>query len=681
MASETSRPKRPYTVTGKVRQARLASLAKAREKARLARRGYKRGAQEDDLAYQARLDRQIKPWCRNLRQAAAARKADRSADYASHFIHGLSAPDLDRSAPAAGEDRDELRRHLERCRRTIGGLAGVEGSELLSSKFGVGTSEYKTAERDSESAADPELRTSNSERPTSNPDPRAPKLVLALAYVFWRSLRLLRTQVRWEGRALALRLQELHAWRSPNGALTAGRLNQFQSDLHRVTTDVAHAWDRLRKLRKRFEALWTVLFDPERWQRLAEHIRAPSQFPNQSMHMPAGATVMDLLVASLGGLKRRGRRRRAKSGAAQSGGGERGEEESAAPGVPPAPRPRAPRNPFHSHFDPREYLCRTHSQGGQDWRLRLDELSAEALGLPFQSPSHVERALERQSAGAGGEAGDGRERPGGDSGRQPPRPRRAWQPGAHLPADALLAELAKSGQLVDINSLSMLQDLLAQCFHEGDAQKPEVRRQARQSVAAVAEALWTRIEGFRVLVETLEETLRQVLEHYASGCSGGLPTAGKRTGDAPVRTPPLPSEAPDYNAVLKSRQAAILQSRAAGRGPEDSLPGLSLDDLRIHLDPFLPNATPLDGLRQWFEAAEGVRDAGLLLAQRVDVALYEFAVRRFGIRREFVAWRPELGLDQWRAREGRAEWAPRVTTVDGQVLVKVSGEDVQEVSH
>jgi hypothetical protein len=54
-------------------------------------------------------------------------------------------------------------------------------------------------------------------------------------------------------------------------------------------------------------------------------------------------------------------------------------------------------------------------------------------------------------------------------------------------------------------------------------------------------------------------------------------------------------------------------------------------------------------------------------------------VRRFGIRREFVAWRPELSLVQQREREGRAEWAVQVETIDGEIVLKLGDEGMTSV--
>ncbi|HEV2425615.1 MAG TPA: hypothetical protein VGZ29_12375, partial [Terriglobia bacterium] len=279
---ETPKPKRHYTLTPKAREARRLSLAKAREKARRALRGYERGPQEDEVAYRARLHRQIAPWSANLRSASAARKADCSAHYATHFYHGLTAPDLDRSAAASGENRDHLRRHLERCQQTIGGLAGLEEVESQESKVEEGVEnqrpkvEKDDGRKDTSSTLDPRPSTPSptfDSRLSTSPDsgestgraPRRSKLVLALGYVLWRALRLMHIQVRWERRALAYRLQELAGWRAAHPALTAARLNRLQSDLDFVTRDVVVQSTRLHTLRKRFEALWTALFDPARW--------------------------------------------------------------------------------------------------------------------------------------------------------------------------------------------------------------------------------------------------------------------------------------------------------------------------------------------------------------------------------------------------------------------------------
>jgi hypothetical protein len=66
---------------------------------------------------------------------------------------------------------------------------------------------------------------------------------------------------------------------------------------------------------------------------------------------------------------------------------------------------------------------------------------------------------------------------------------RALRPEAHVPADERLAALAQSDKLVNIDSLSVLRELLARGLGPADASG---------EVAALAEALWTRIEGLRL---------------------------------------------------------------------------------------------------------------------------------------------------------------------------------------
>jgi hypothetical protein len=488
-APETPKPKRPYTVTDKVREARRLSLAKAREKAKQALRGYKRGRHEDNLAYESRLARQITPWCANLHRAVAAKKADRSADYASHFTHGLTAPDLERSAAAAGENPDELRRHIERCQDAIGGLIDdcrLPIDDCPPDTPVAGSPEPKEAEGQKSNAEGSNGQSSigNRKSPIANHQSsinrqssivnRQSKLVLALAYVLWRALRLMRTQVRWERRALAFRLQELAGWRDRNPALTAQRLKELREGLAGVTSDVIIASGRLQRLRKRFEALWTALVDPARWERIADHIRAPSQVPNEAMYMPASPSLLDLLPTR----------------AARLHDGDTGDGDSPASGPERpsrTPTVRLPRDPCAGPFDPLEHLCRTRSRGEQDWRLRLDQLAAETLSVPFQSPANAERALQRPAA-----AVEVHDRRTGASESESVHRYRLHEPAARIPGDGLLGALAQVRVLADIPSLSVLRELLAQGLGDGDPEAPvdvSSLGASRQAVAALAEAL------------------------------------------------------------------------------------------------------------------------------------------------------------------------------------------------
>ncbi len=76
-----------------------------------------------------------------------------------------------------------------------------------------------------------------------------------------------------------------------------------------------------------------------------------------------------------------------------------------------------------------------------------------------------------------------------------------------------------------------------------------------------------------------------------------------------------------FDAILESKKAAIVVGPRAhnpSRRPEpatdncqadsrtgDCVDGLRLDDLWIHTDLFAASHSPLDRLRQWFEAAGG----------------------------------------------------------------------------
>ena len=65
-------------------------------------------------------------------------------------------------------------------------------------------------------------------------------------------------------------------------------------------------------------------------------------------------------------------------------------------------------------------------------------------------------------------------------------------------------------------------------------------------------------------------------------------------------------------------------------------------------------------------------------SHKVTVALYEWAVSRFGIREEFLQWRPTLSLVQLETRRDRPEWAVRVVTVTGKTLVRLSDGQIFE---
>jgi hypothetical protein len=77
-------------------------------------------------------------------------------------------------------------------------------------------------------------------------------------------------------------------------------------------------------------------------------------------------------------------------------------------------------------------------------------------------------------------------------------------------------------------------------------------------------------------------------------------------------------------------------------------------------------------LRIWLHAVWHALVPVLRGSHKVTVALYDWAVSRFGIREEFLYWRPNLSLAQLDTRQDRPEWAVRVVTVTGKTWVKLS---------
>jgi hypothetical protein len=153
-----------------------------------------------DAARERQRDGQYK----GLLHAAQKRKADNSANYAPAFAHGQMAADFERSAEAAGENREEVRGHLSLLDRTLLTLSG------FFSRIGK-------ALRELEDLPPLPLHTDAS-------SPRAPKLVRALGLLLWRPLRLFRTQESWEQLAIYYRLQQVARWRREHGELTVERL-------------------------------------------------------------------------------------------------------------------------------------------------------------------------------------------------------------------------------------------------------------------------------------------------------------------------------------------------------------------------------------------------------------------------------------------------------------------------
>lgn len=146
-------------------------------------------------------------------RAVAARRADWSARYAPSFRLGVYAMSLPRSLAAAGESEAEYERHLELF---AAGFAPID----------------KTEE----------------------------KLVRAMAKVWWRRLRALRLQSRWETNRLRARLDDA-AYRADLGLAGKDRDGNTALALYGVFVQELPLLTTLERLNRRFERLARVLLE------------------------------------------------------------------------------------------------------------------------------------------------------------------------------------------------------------------------------------------------------------------------------------------------------------------------------------------------------------------------------------------------------------------------------------
>jgi hypothetical protein len=195
--------------------------------------------------------------------------------------------------------------------------------------------------------------------------------------------------------------------------------------------------------------------------------------------------------------------------------------------------------------------------------------------------------------------------------------------------------------------------------------KPEAAENGQSSIETrqLAEALWQRANFFQVRAVELEELLEATLVWDRS------------------RLEPLwwkllpPRHAHGILVELEYQRFVQRRAEAARPGHEGAsvAPGPPLA--------CSPNSESRTGLRDylldWFAAVDHTSQGALLCSHRVEVALYDLAVQRCGIRREFLDWRPNLSAVQeeaqvqGQARRDRPEWQIRVVTADGETWVKL----------
>jgi len=76
-------------------------------------------------------------------------------------------------------------------------------------------------------------------------------------------------------------------------------------------------------------------------------------------------------------------------------------------------------------------------------------------------------------------------------------------------------------------------------------------------------------------------------------------------------------------------------------------------------------------IQVWYSALDFLAEPIAKAQRHMEIALYEIAVSRFGIREEFLKWRPRINDLEWWPRKNRPEWQIRVQTVDGRWLAKL----------
>jgi hypothetical protein len=330
------------------------------------------------------------------------------------------------------------------------------------------------------------------------------------------------------------------------------------------------------------------------------------------------------------------------------------------------------------------------------WLESLDDRSPEEIANPFQSPSHALKAQQKSSEPAAikdpKEWQEHAPRPrvpeaefSEESSELPPCEFR------RTPSERELRRLVRRGELTVPGSFEEFAELVEQALGTRDSELPIADSQLpieeppgtnrkstienqrslqsaianRQSTIALAESLWTRMHAFSSRMAELRELLEATLVWQPSRFLRlWLKLLEVKSAYDAVnffqRT-----HGPDREDIAWGDDETTPPWRWGKRRPAES-PRSEAEGRKVHAGE-LQHA-----LRIWFGAVWQALVPGLRGTHKVTVALYEWATSRFGIREEFLRWRPNLSLAQLETRQGRPEWAVRVTTVTGKTLVKLS---------
>jgi len=562
---------------------------------------------------------------------------------------------------------------------------------------------------------------------TDAASPRAPKLARALALLLWRPLRLFRTQEHWEWLALCYRLWELVRWRQKQGELTVERAEEFREQLDAIVDNFS--WEvnrRLKLIEKRFWKVWPL------YRSLVEVVEAvlgrrDSVFgfrgsgeetrDSGTETRGSGSGARDSEVLS-------GDRRLPieERPASQVG------KEEATTGDGRATSDSVPGSNRQSTIETQQFVDRQstienrqslvqfrgtphYEQFHPTWLDRIDELTPEAIANPFQSPSHTLKAQQkREQAAAVKEPGLWKQRAAKPHPAEQELPEKLAFHRIRYPSERELRRMVRKGELIVPGSFEDFADLveaalgpaklpIADCrlsieeqpgaerrdsgLGARDSQSPieeplgvnqptaaenrqsPVNRQSSIGSRQLAESLWNRTHVFSARAAELRDLLEATLLWQ------------------PVRFLEL---WPKLLPAGYGRDMVILFRRTHDPGHEDIAWGEPEDGeprrKRDHLRPAIVPRSPAEASRQhvgelqhalriWFVAVWHALVPAIRASHNVTVALYEWAVSRFGIREEFLQWRPNLSSVQLDSRSERPEWAVRVVTVTGKTLVKL----------